>query len=154
MLAKIKLFFEATVFNVNETESAIKQKHAKQIAAASLLMEMVYADAEVREEEKQAVLKAIKTNFDLSDEETGEIVLLAEEEAGQAVCLYDFTRLINDNFTYQEKMQVLEMLWTVALSDNELEKNEEYLVRKISDLLHVAHKDFIRTKLKVSENRG
>ncbi|MDH5191836.1 MAG: TerB family tellurite resistance protein [Gammaproteobacteria bacterium] len=153
MLTKIKLFFEATVFNVSETESAARHKHAKQIAAASLLMEMVYADAEVREEEKQAVLKAIKTNFDLSDEETGEIVLLAEEEAGQAVCLYDFTRLINDNFTYQEKMQVLEMLWTVALSDNELEKNEEYLVRKISDLLHVSHKDFIRTKLKVSENR-
>lgn len=153
MLTKIKIFFETTVFSISETESVADHEHAKQVAAASLLLEMAYADSEVKEEEKQAVLNAIQINFNLSAEETNEIIRLAEEEAKQAVCLYDFTRFIHDRFSYQEKIQVLEMLWTVALSDNELEKNEEYLVRKISDLLHISHKDFIQSKLRVAEGR-
>lgn len=151
MLAKIKIFFESTVFSASSAESAADHEHAKQIVAASLLLEMVYADTEVKEEEKLAVVDAIQVNFNLSEEETNEIIQLAEEEAKQAVCLYEFTRLINDRFSYQEKVQVIDMLWAVALSDNELEKNEEYLLRKISDLLHVTHKDYIRSKLKVSE---
>ena len=153
MLTRIKLCIETTVFSVSETESVADHEHAKQVAAAALLLEMAYADAEVKEEEKQAVLNAIQVNFNLSAEETNEIIQLAEEEAKQAVCLYDFTRLIHDRFSYQEKIQLLEMLWSVALSDNELEKNEEYLVRKVADLLHISHKDFIQAKLKITEDR-
>ncbi|MDH5435218.1 MAG: TerB family tellurite resistance protein [Gammaproteobacteria bacterium] len=154
MLTKIKLFFETSVFSVSKTESIVDQEHAKQVVAASLLLEMVYADTEIKEEERRAVVNAIQTNFNLSSTETDEIIQLAEEEAKQAVCLYEFTRLINDRFSYEEKVQVVEMLWSVAFADNELEKNEEYLLRKVSDLLHVTHKDFIRSKLKVSEAKN
>ena len=43
------------------------------------------------------------------------------------------------------------MLWRVTCADGRVDKHEEYLVRKIADLLYVSHRDYIRMKLKVTD---
>jgi len=97
------------------------------------------------------VTAAVRRTFKLTEEETDEIIALAEEEVKAAVSLYQFTRLIDKGFSYEKKKHIVELLWNVVFADAEMEKHEEYLVRKIADLLHVSHSDFIATKLKARE---
>jgi uncharacterized tellurite resistance protein B-like protein len=43
-------------------------------------------------------------------------------------------------------VEIIERLWQIAFADNHLDKHEEHLVRKVADLLHVPHRDFIAAK--------
>jgi uncharacterized tellurite resistance protein B-like protein len=96
--------------------------------------------------------EAIRKAFDLTPEDTDELIRLADEEARQSVSIYDFTHLIDRGFSFQQKKHVVELLWRVALSDAELEKHEEHLIRKIAKLIHVDHRDFIDAKLRAQED--
>jgi uncharacterized tellurite resistance protein B-like protein len=69
----------------------------------------------------------------------------------ESTSLYEYTRLINDSCSYQDKLNLVNSLWKIAFADNSLDKYEEHLIRKISDLLHVSHSDFIKEKIKVKE---
>jgi len=68
------------------------------------------------------------------------------------VSLYQFTGLINQHFTPEQKVRVVEMLWQVAYADGHLDPYEEALVRKIADLIHVPHRQFIQAKHRVAES--
>ena len=63
----------------------------------------------------------------------------------------EFTRLLNDNLSRSERINIIENLWRVAYADSVLDKYEEYYIRKVADLLYVAHSDYIKTKLKAAE---
>ena len=39
------------------------------------------------------------------------------------------------------------MAWLVARADNVIDKNEEHRIRKLTELLHLNHTDFIRSKI-------
>jgi uncharacterized tellurite resistance protein B-like protein len=78
-----------------------------------------------------------------------EVIALAEGEARRATSLYEFTSLINADYSYAERVELVESLWEVAYADQHLDRYEDHLVRKGADLIHVRHSDFIRTKLEV-----
>ena len=120
-----------------------------QLATATLLMEVARADNRISEEERQDVRRLIESHYALSPELTREIASSAEHKAQHATSLYPFTRLINHVCSPEEKVQIIGMLWRVTCSDGYVDKYEEYLVRKIADLLYVPHREFIRTKLEV-----
>ncbi len=145
MIGTIKQFFDTHLVLTHES-SQEKKDHALRLASAALLIEMTRVDDTVKEVELQTVLNAIRKTFQLSTEETTELLDLAQQEAQQSTCYYEFTSLINREFTQEEKVKLVEQMWLVAFADKELEKHEEHLVRKISELLYVSHKDFISAK--------
>ncbi|NOX42674.1 MAG: TerB family tellurite resistance protein [Gammaproteobacteria bacterium] len=145
MIGTIKQFFD-THLNLGHESSQESKDHALQLASAALLIEMTKVDNEIKEEEQQIVTNAIKKTFELSSDETTELLALAEQEAQQSTCYYEFTSLINREFSQEQKIKLVEQMWLVAFADKELEKHEEHLVRKVSDLLYVSHKDFITAK--------
>ena len=120
-----------------------------QLATATLLMEAARADNRITEEERQNIRRQIEKHYALSPELTLEIAASAERKAQHATSLYPFTRLINRACSPEEKVRIIGMLWRVACSDGHVDKYEEYLVRKIADLLYVPHREFIRMKLAV-----
>jgi uncharacterized tellurite resistance protein B-like protein len=127
-------------------------QHSLQLATAALLFEMLRADFDEHPEEYAALERVLQHNFSLSESETRQLAQLADQEAADAVSLYQFTGLINQHFSAEEKVQVIEMLWQVAYADGRLDRYEEALVRKISELLHVPHRDFIQAKHRVQES--
>ncbi len=148
MLQAIHEFFRARI----KAESASRpDQHGLHLATAALLFEMLRADAEEHPEERRVLENALRERFALSKAETRELAALADREAADAVSLYQFTRLINQHFAPQQKLQVVEMLWQVAFADGRLDRYEEALVRKIADLIHVPHRDFIRLKHRVMD---
>ena len=147
MLSSIKRFFESKIsHSEDENSSSIKKID---LACAALLIEVINSDNELDERESKEFIETLRESLSLSEEELSELVKLAESEANQATSLYEFTRLINDEYKYEEKVGLIENMWRIAFSDEQLDKYEEHLIRKISDLIYVSHSDFIKTKLNV-----
>lgn len=149
MIEAIKRFYETHISPENEDETPVAVQHRLQLATAALLIEMAQADDQRHSMEFQAVHDGIMEVFDLSAEETAEIIELADEEAHAATDHFEFTQLINAGFDYPAKTRLVELLWRVCLADAEMNQYEELLVRKIAELLHIEHRDFIAAKLRV-----
>lgn len=148
MLKKIQSFFE-THFSLTE-QSQEPSEHQLHLAAAALLIEMSFQDEEVNSSETDAV-KRVLSGLGLTDKEVAELYELAEIEKHQATDYHQFTQLISEHYSQQQKIQLIESLWEVAYADNQLDKYEEHMVRRISDLIYVSHKDFIQARHRVEE---
>jgi len=145
MLNSIKNFFESKLAHeADESSSSVKQID---LACAALLIEVMNSDHELDERESAEFVRVLQASLDISQEEIEQLVELAKQEARQATSLYEFTRLINDEYNYDEKVRLIENMWRIAFSDEQLDKYEEHLIRKIADLIYVSHSDFIKSKL-------
>lgn len=149
MIKTIKDYFEE-LFQ-NKTEDNAPHKNTIELATAVLMIEISLADDHIQEEERQVIKDLLTSNFNLVQHEIDELIILAEEEVDHAVSLYEFTRLLNDTLSMSEKINIIENLWRVAYADSVVDKYEEYYIRKIADLLHIAHSDYIQSKLKAAE---
>jgi uncharacterized tellurite resistance protein B-like protein len=151
MLHSIRQFFETHLRGGAEgDEQTASCEHSLHLATAALLIETSRANFQVRPEELEAAARALEQTFsDLTHGETRELVRLAEAEADEAVSLFQFTSLIDREFPPQRKVHLIEMLWRVAYADGRKDAHEEHLIRKIADLLHVSHSDFVRTRHRV-----
>jgi uncharacterized tellurite resistance protein B-like protein len=151
MLRTIQRFFDTKISSSASVTSQSATDSSLQLATAALLIEITKADQNIKSEERSMVTSAVQRTFNLTPEETSELIAMAEEEVKGAVSLFQFTHLIDKGFPYEKKKHVVELLWHVVFADAEMEKHEEYLVRRIANLLHVSHGDFIETKLKARE---
>lgn len=149
MLAGIRSFFEKNFSAIAETADS---NHRLKLATAALLIEMMQQDDESHDSEHQAIIKALKQKFDLSDTETAELIAMAHEEARLATDYHQFTSLIAREFSQSQKIRVIEYLWMVAYADGHLDAYEEHMVRRIADLIYVSHGDFIQAKHRVQAN--
>jgi len=119
------------------------------VAACALLLEMAHVDGEFDESEKESIVSILKRNYDLSDEYAEEIMTTAQAEIEGSIDLWRFTHLINENYTIEEKIHLIEMVWKVAFTDTRLDKHENHLVHRLAELLNLDHKQLIDAKLRV-----
>lgn len=134
-----------------DAPSADYDERTLRVAAAALLFEVVRADGEVKPEEQTVMQAAVQGTFSLTAPETRELIELAERESRSAASLYEFTRVIDAQFSAGQKKRVVELLWLVTFADTEKSPLEEHLVRKIAGLLHVPHPDFIDARIRARE---
>ncbi len=148
MLDSIREFFQQRVLDTSPEQV---DEHSLRVATATLMFEMAHADDQVEPREREAMAELLEDYFKLDKDTLEELVDLAADKARQAVCLQEFTRLLNEHFSQGQKFQVVEMLWRVALSDAVLDKYEEAFVRQVADLLYVPHVAFIQAKHRAME---
>jgi uncharacterized tellurite resistance protein B-like protein len=122
---------------------------ALRVATAALLVEMARADFTEDSSEHDEIVKTLQNHFSLDVDEARTLLSRAGDSADKAVSLHEFTRLLHEQLEPQDKQAIVEMLWRVALADARLDKHEDYLVRKIADLLYVSHGDLVRLKHRV-----
>ena len=120
------------------------------LAVAALLVEVLRADYDVAPAERLQVLASVSALLGLGPEETQALVEEAERHIDKSHDLYQFTSQINRTFSEAEKVGLLEALWRVADADLTVHKYEEHLIRRVADLLHVRHSDFIAAKLRTT----
>ena len=149
MLKNIKRFFTK---NPSETLSEEEREQRLHVATAALLFEIARADLHISDLEKKKISAALKNLFNLSSAVLNDVIQQAETEVEQAISLHQFTKLIHDNYSLEEKKEIIYLLWMVAYSDEELDMYEESLIRKISDLLYVPHQDFMQAKHRAQNN--
>lgn len=148
MIEAIRQFFRQHMDP--EADSETDGDHAARLAAAALLVEMSQIGGSEDSTQRTMLETAVREKFDLTAEETHELLELARQEQREAVDYHQFTSLIKDHFDYAGRVRLIEALWRVAYADDQLAPLEEHMVRKIADLIYVKHGDFINAKLRVS----
>ena len=122
-----------------------------QRAASALMVEVVLADTHFSEHEKEHLLETLKKQTGLTTQECIELADIARSEVDHATSLHQFTRHLNEAFNLEEKLNLVYTLWKIAYADGHLDKYEEHIIRRISDLLHLRHSEFIQMKLKAKD---
>ena len=128
-----------------------REQHAIQLATAALLVEVARIDSESTEAESAAVMRAVREKFGLEADEAAALIELAEAEMRQAGDYFQFTSLVNRHFSAPQKLAIIEMMWRIAYADAALSAHENHLMRKIGDLLHIPHGDFIAAKMRAQQ---
>ena len=139
-----------SLFQKQEQIAGPELEHQLHLAAAALLIEMARADYQVSGQEQQILVKTLCGTLALDQDEVLELIKLGSLAADRATSLYEFTRLINDHYSKEQKQELIRSMWQVAFADAALDKYEERLLRQVSDLIHVSHADFIRLKLEIT----
>ena len=153
MLKKIKGYISELGNQSSDVENQEeKEKNIINNACAALLIETALADKVFNAEEIDSMKRTLREVYEIDEKDLDELISESEKKVSESTSLYEYTRLINDLCDYQDKLKLINNLWAIAFADKHLDKYEEYLIRKISDLLHVSHSDFIQQKLSVKES--
>ena len=148
MLNKFQQFFQKKLAQSDEQTT----DHSINLAAAALLIEVARADLELDDREQNKIIELLQTTLQLPEEDIHSLITLATEESESASSLFEFTTLINEHYSDEQKQVLMEQLWHVAFADDELDKYEEHLLRRIADLIHLPHRIFIKTKHRAEKN--
>lgn len=129
-------------------EESPQREQARNLAVAALLVEVLRADYDISGPERRQVLDSIRGILGLDSGQCETLLELAERRVDEAHDLHQFTAEVNRAFSADEKVGLVEQLWRVAQADATVHKYEEHLIRRIADLLHVPHRQFIAAKLR------
>ena len=146
MIDKIKSFFSK---NVLEPETELTSPD--QLATAALLIEVMVIDGDLDDQEMQSIAGTLSNMLHLSKEQIDQLIELSKEEVADATSLYQFTKEINEHFDIEKKLSLMTAMWRVAFADGHLDKYEENIIRRVADLLHIRHSEYIRCKANARE---
>ena len=152
MIAQLKSLFDSLT-DTPSGKSATLSTDELQLATAALLIEVATIDQQFDKTEADALHEILFTRFDLTKETLSTLIDNAKAASNEASSLFQFTQLINRHCNDDEKYKLACELWTVAYADGVLDKHEEHIVRRIADLIHLRHSDFIRSKLAIRDNQ-
>jgi uncharacterized tellurite resistance protein B-like protein len=118
-------------------------------ATCAILLELANIDGEFNDAERDHIIAVFKEKYNLPEEDILDLIEASEKELKESIDLWQFTNFINQNFSLEEKIKIMETVWKVAYADGTLDKNEDYLAHKVANLLRLNHKQLIDAKLKV-----
>lgn len=119
---------------------------ALRMATAVLMIDVARADHVFEESEFERVLSLVEKHFELSSEAAAELVNAATDKAEELTSAHEFTRVLHRHLDEAEKTRIVGLLWKIAYADGRLDKYEDSLVLKISDLLYVSRGRVMRLK--------
>lgn len=141
MFAKINQFFA----QFNEP-TPLPDALSLEVACAVLLYEVIRADHHIDDAEKNTLHHLLKSHFALTDQKVEEIFNQAVQTSENSNDLYRYTSMINQQYQIEDKIKLVTMLWQLAQADGELAPIEQHIIRKIADLLHLRHSEYIQAK--------
>ncbi len=153
MLRTLKELFD-TFAAPASSQTPRELAHTLQLATAVLLVEVMRADPAIGPAEQRVVLQALRSKFALADDELDRLVELAGETAKDLYDYHRFTSSLNEHFTQEQKIRVVEGMWQVAYADAHLDAKENHLISKVAGLLHVTHGEYIAAKMRAKEDAG
>ena len=152
MLGVMKKFFQQDAAPEDKVEIKEEDRAERiQVATCALLLEVANSDDEFSDIERDNIIQILEKDFELSDEYAQELMELSDKEREKSIDLWHFTNLINEHYSIEEKIKIIEMVWKVIYADGKLDKHEDHLAHKLSNLLKLTHKQLIDAKLKVRD---
>jgi len=139
-------------FFAHRLDAGHKERPVDQVrvAACALLLELAHADDDFSEVERQRIARAAR-EMGVEEADLREVLRLAEEERRESVDLFQFTRLVAEGFSRDERLRLIEAIWGVVYSDGILTEAENRLARRIAELLGFQHPEVQAVKEKVAE---
>ena len=148
MLDIVSRFFSKATPESSKDANRIAE-HDVRVATCALFVEMARIDETFTEAEMDTIISILKDKYGLSQEHADALIAEADRELAQSIDLWQFARLINDNYSNDEKIEIIEILWQMVYVDGKMDKYEHYLMNKLKNLLRLSHDQLIAAKLKV-----
>jgi len=145
----IRQFFQSRLSSPEEAH----RPDAVAIAACALLLEIAHADDVFAPEERERIVRAVREDLGVPAADVAEVVRLAEEERRESVDLYQFTKLVGEKFSREQRLRLVEVIWGVVYADGELSAVENQLARRIAELLGFQHPEVQAVREKVKTGR-
>jgi uncharacterized tellurite resistance protein B-like protein len=120
------------------------------VAACALLLEIAHADDVFRPEERERIARHIHEEMGVAESQLRDVFRLAEEERKESVDLYQFTRLLSEHLSRDQRLRLVEAIWGVVYADGSLSEVESHLARRIAELLGFQHPDVQAAKERVA----
>ena len=148
MLDIIKRFFDK-VTPEDHKDPKTDAGHDVQVATCALFLEMARIDESFTKKETDAILSILKEKYGLAESHVDALIASADAELKSSIDYWQFARKINENYTTEEKIEIIENLWRIVYVDGKMDKYEHHLMSKLSNLLRLSHNQLIEAKLRV-----
>ena len=148
MLDRLRLFIDRLL--PASASATTPDDHVLQVAAAVLLVEVMRADTNVGQTERDAVHSALREKFGLTEAESRDLSVLARETARQATDFHAFTSVLNERLDLPQRIRLIELMWQVAYADGHLADDERHLLWRVGDLLHVPQGARVHARLRAA----
>ena len=148
MIDVAKRFFGKAATEVSKDANQ-NTAHDIRVATCALFVEIARIDEKFTAAEMETILSILKQKYGLSQDHADALIAEAERELEKSVDLWQFTKLINANYSNEEKIKIIEILWQIVYVDGKMDQHEHYLMNKLQNLLHLTHDQLIKAKLKV-----
>ena len=152
MLDIVKRFFSKAEAEPSKDANQ-NTEHDVRIATCALFLEMARIDKKFTDEEMEMILSIMKEKYGLSPKHADALLAEADKELEESVDLWQFARLINENYSIDEKIEIIETLWQMVYVDGKMDEYEHYLMNKLKNLLRLSHDQLIDAKLKVLHSK-
>lgn len=149
MLKRIQALFQAPADDEQE-----KSFDDVKVAAAALLVCAATMDEVYGRTEQTKIREILKAFFELSEDETEELIALAESEEEKAVGLHRWTQTLKDAYEVEERTKLIEQLWEVVYADGELHDYEASLLRRVAGLIYVPDREAGHARKRVLTRLG
>ncbi|XDZ65829.1 TerB family tellurite resistance protein [Alphaproteobacteria bacterium LSUCC0684] len=120
------------------------------LAATALLFRALYVDGDARPEEEDQIRKIVTEEFGLANEAVDTLLVEARETARNASDLYGWTKIVNAEYSHDEKIYLMEKLWQVILADGRIDHHEHALMRRLAGLIYVSDSDSATARLRAA----
>ncbi|MBW4933639.1 tellurite resistance TerB family protein [Marinobacter sp. F4206] len=141
MIDQLKKLFAAP-----EADQSEPDPHQLAVAATALMVQLSRVDQNEDERELQTIVDCAVTAHQVTREEAEAILKDALDHAEDATSMYEFTGQINEHLDQNAKQALLESIWRVAFADGRIDKYEEHLIRRMADLLHLNHREYMQAR--------
>lgn len=148
MLESLKRFFNRSKVEISQNSQPAAE-HDVRVATCALFVEMARIDEKFTQAEVDTILSILKEKYGLTREHADALLAEADKELAESVDLWQFARLINENYSLDEKIEIIETLWQMVFVDGKMDRYEHYLMNKLKNLLRLSHDQLIDAKLKV-----
>ncbi|MGL5360203.1 MAG: TerB family tellurite resistance protein [Shewanella sp.] len=142
MIARLRRLIQSH----RQAQSSEDKARQLNLAAASMLLEVVFADDTLAPAEIALLPHLLTSTLDLTAEEVQELLAEAKSIQGSATSLFEFTQAINAEFTLAQKQQLLLAMWQLAYADGQLSQFEDHIIRRSADLLYLKHSELIQMR--------
>jgi uncharacterized tellurite resistance protein B-like protein len=118
-------------------EHAGKPPDELELALAVLLVEAAHSQDHFDESERGVIRHLLARRFNLSAVDARALLVAGEREAERAAELFHFTQIINDRLSFEQRVELIEMMWEVAYADGALDEYEDSLLRRVGGLIYI-----------------
>ncbi len=120
-----------------------------ELIAYALAYDVAIADGAIDSDELKRIKSGLLRISDKLSQSSNELFEIIEEHNKNSVSFYEFVEDINNNFTKEQKLALIKLLYETAYADNILEVNEERLIRRIAELIRIKSSLVLKVKEEV-----
>ena len=124
------------------------------LATAAVLLDIAYADGSFSPAEDGNMVEYLNRAFALDETSAQELIEAAAEIRGRTIDYFAITSFIRKQMLLDDRIEIVKTMWRMVYADGRLTDYENYLVRKLSDLLGLEHHVMIEAKVSVLRELG